>query len=158
MTPPERRTLFAASSAGSSSEPGATSSTSPPAFDDLNGAGATLEQQSQTISKAVIRASQILQITQSSLSEILGVSVSSVSRLFAGTYKLRPERKKEWELALLFLRLFRALDAIVGSGNPARMWLNGINSGLGGVPLDFIQTTEGLVRVVQYLDAHRGRI
>ena len=57
------------------------------------------------------------------------------------------------------MRLFRSLDAVIGSNDSsARGWLNGENSGLAGRPIDLIRSTEGLVRVVQYLDAARGRL
>jgi len=75
-----------------------------------------------------------------------------------GTYIL-DAGKKEWELGALFVRLFRSLDAVIGSNDAAaRGWLNGRNQGLAGRPIDLIRSTEGLVRVVQYLDSTRGRI
>jgi hypothetical protein len=116
------------------------------------------ENRSATVSKAVRRAAELLRLNQAVVAEILGVSTSSVSRLYAGTYLLQAERKKEWELALLFLRLFRSLDAILGHGEQARAWLEGTNLALSGRPVELIRTTEGLVRVIQYLDAYRGRV
>jgi DNA-binding XRE family transcriptional regulator len=105
-----------------------------------------------------MRAAALFDITQSSLAQILGLSPSSVSRMAKGTYTL-DDQKKEWELGALFVRLFRSLDALIGSNDSAaRAWLCGQNSGLTGRPIDLIRSTEGLVRVVQYLDAARGRI
>jgi uncharacterized protein (DUF2384 family) len=110
------------------------------------------------LTTAVLRACALLEITQSSLSQILGVSASTVSRMANGTYTL-DDQKKEWELGALFVRLFRSLDAVIGSNDSAaRQWLAGDNSGLKGRPIDLIRSTEGLVRVVQYLDAARGRL
>jgi hypothetical protein len=107
---------------------------------------------------AVLRASALLEITQSSLAQILGLSPSTISRMANGTYTL-DDQKKEWELGALFVRLFRSLDALIGSNDSAaRGWLNGENSGLAGRPVELIRSTEGLVRVVQYLDAARGRL
>jgi len=107
---------------------------------------------------AVLRASALLEITQSALAQILGLSPSTVSRMANGTYTL-DTHKKEWELGALFVRLFRSLDAVIGSNDAtARSWLCGQNLGLAGRPIDLIRTTEGLVRVVQYLDSARGRI
>src|SRR5271156_5802078 len=107
---------------------------------------------------AVLRASALLAITQSNLAQILGLSPSTVSRMANGTYAL-DDQKKEWELGALFVRLFRSLDAVIGSNDSAaRAWLNGQNSGFIGRPIELIRSTEGLVRVVQYLDAARGRI
>lgn len=110
------------------------------------------------VTKAVVRAATLLQIRQSLLARILGVSSATASRLCAGQYLLSQDRHKEWEFALLFVRLFRSLDAILGHGEKARTWLAGDNLGLNARPLDLIGSAEGLVRVLHYLDAHRGRI
>ena len=112
----------------------------------------------RVLTSAVLRASSLLDITQSSLAQILGLSSSTVSRMANGSYTL-DEDKKEWELGALFVRLFRSLDAVVGSNDAAaKTWLGGMNSGLSGRPIELIRTTEGLGRAVQYLDAARGRI
>jgi hypothetical protein len=112
----------------------------------------------RVLTGAVLRASALLEITQSSLAHILGLSPSTVSRMANGTYLLDAE-KKEWELGALFVRLFRSLDALIGANDAAaRDWLGGQNRGLAGRPIDLIRSTEGLVRVVQYLDSARGRI
>ena len=62
------------------------------------------------------------------------------------------------EFALLFVRVFRSLDAIVGDEKSARQWLTSENRALNGRPLDLIRQTEGLVRVVHYLDASRALV
>jgi DNA-binding XRE family transcriptional regulator len=111
----------------------------------------------RVLTGAVLRASALLEITQSGLAHILGLSPSTVSRMANGTYTL-DDQKKEWELGALFVRLFRSLDAVIGSNDSAaRAWLNGQNSALTGRPIELLRSTEGLVRVVQYLDAARGR-
>jgi hypothetical protein len=112
----------------------------------------------RVLTSAVMRASALYAITQAALAQILGLSPSTVSRMANGSYTL-DDQKKEWELGALFVRLFRSLDAVVGSNDAtARGWLNGENSGLKAKPIDLIRSTEGLVRVVQYLDAARGRL
>jgi hypothetical protein len=91
------------------------------------------------------------------LGEIIGASEASISRLRGGR-GLDPARK-EGELALLFLRLFRSLDALVGGDDDrAREWLHSQNHHVGGIPADRIRSVEGLIDVVQYLDAMRGRL
>ena len=116
------------------------------------------QDDSRVLSRAVLRAAELLGLNQMSVSQILGMSAPMVSRLASGAYLL-DGRKKEWELAALFVRLFRSLDAIVGSNEAAaRDWLRGENRALGARPVDLIRTTEGLVRAVHYLDAARGRI
>jgi len=113
--------------------------------------------QAAVLSKAVTRAAERLGISRALLAKILGVSPATVTRLFAGNYLLDPSRK-EWEFGLLFVRAFRSLDSIVGADETARQWLSSENLGLNGRPIDLIGQTEGLVRVVQYLDASRGLV
>lgn len=109
------------------------------------------------LSKAVARAAERLGISRALLAGVLGLSPATVTRLYAGSYRLEQHRK-EWEFALLFVRLFRSLDSIVGDERTARQWLKSDNGGLNGRPLELIRSTEGLVRVVHYLDASRGLV
>ena len=113
--------------------------------------------QATVLSKAVARAAERMGISRALLAKVLGVSPATVTRLFAGNYLLDPSRK-EWEFGLLFVRAFRSLDSIVGADETARQWLSSENRCLNGRPIDLIAHTEGLVRVVQYLDASRGLV
>lgn len=113
---------------------------------------------SKTLTKAATRAALLLDLTQAELAAVLGVSPATVSRMANGTYVLEPGNKT-WELAALFVRLFRSLDALVGSNEThARAWLGSPNLALGAVPKQLIAQAEGLVRVVHYLDSARGRV
>jgi transcriptional regulator with XRE-family HTH domain len=116
------------------------------------------EERRQVLTAAVTRAGEILGLKQADLGEVLGLSAPTVSRMARGEYLLDPARK-EWQLATLFVRMFRSLDSIVGGREaPARAWLTSRNDGLDGVPAELISDVQGLVNVVQYLDAARGRI
>jgi transcriptional regulator with XRE-family HTH domain len=109
------------------------------------------------LSKAVTRAAERLNLSRSQLAKVLGVSLPTISRLYNGSYLLEQSRK-EWEFALLFVRLFRSLDSIVGDAATAQKWLQSQNLGLNGRPIELIGSIEGLVLVVQYLDASRSLI
>jgi len=110
------------------------------------------------LSRATVRAARLLEVAQSDLAAIIGVSAATLSRLANGQKLLQPG-SKPWQLAALFVRLFRSLDAIVGSDDAAsRAWLRSDNRALGGVPLTLIRDPAGLVRTVDYLDAARARI
>ncbi len=88
----------------------------------------------RVLTGAVMRASALLDITQSGLARILGLSASTISRMANGTYTLESD-KKEWELAALFVRLFRSLDAVIGSNDSAaRSWLTGEITGSAAAP------------------------
>ncbi|HSJ05236.1 MAG TPA: MbcA/ParS/Xre antitoxin family protein [Longimicrobiales bacterium] len=109
------------------------------------------------LAKAVLSAAARLGLRQRHLAAVLGTSEASVSRLQRGR-ELDPS-DKAGELALLFVRLYRSLDALVGGDDErARAWLHAENDHLGGVPAERIRGVEGLVDVVQYLDAMRGRL
>jgi hypothetical protein len=109
------------------------------------------------LAKAVLSAAARLGLRNRRLAAVLGASEASISRLQRGR-GIDPA-SKEGELALLFLRMYRSLDALVGGDDTrAQRWLHARNDHLGGVPAERIDTVEGLVDVVQYLDAMRGRL
>jgi len=118
----------------------------------------TVRQERAVLTGAVLRAGELLGLSQAALASILGISAPMVSRMAHGRYAL-DEHRKEWEHAALFVRLFRSLDALVGSNDAAaRAWLESPNRALGGRPVEIIRSSEGLVRAVHYLDAARGRV
>jgi transcriptional regulator with XRE-family HTH domain len=109
------------------------------------------------LAKAVLAAASRLSLRQKQLAAVLGASEASISRLQRG----RPidPATKEGELALLFLRIYRSLDALVGGDDErARAWLHAQNDHLGGVPAERMRQVQGLVDVAQYLDSVRGRL
>jgi hypothetical protein len=109
-----------------------------------------------TLGKALVRAADRLGITNRTLAAIVGVSEPSLSRLRRGDFLLR-RGTKEFELGVLFVRLFRSLDAIVGGDEEvARAWMRNHNIALGDTPLNLVQTIPGLTNVIQYLDARRA--
>lgn len=112
----------------------------------------------RVLAKAVLKAADFLELTHAEVAEILGVSPASVSRIASG-HRSVPVDGKEGQLAVLFLRLFRSLDALMGGRESrSRDWLHAPNHHLGGVPVELILSVEGLVSVVHYLDAMRARI
>ena len=114
--------------------------------------------QGAVVTKAALRAGEQLGLSGRQLGTVIGLSEPTVSRMRRAEYQLDPS-SKSFELALLFIRLFRSLDAIVGGDAAvARAWLANENSALAARPLDSIQTIAGLVNVVAYLDARRAVI
>jgi transcriptional regulator with XRE-family HTH domain len=109
------------------------------------------------LTKATIRAADRLGMSQRTLANVLGLSESVISRMKSGDYVL--DRGKPFELAALFVRLYRSLDAIVsGDDKTARDWLRNDNLALKARPMDLIQKVQGLVHVIQYLDTRRAII
>jgi uncharacterized protein (DUF2384 family) len=114
-------------------------------------------QEAIVLTKATIRASEKLAISQKTLGNIIGLSEPVVSRMKNGEYTIA--QGKPFELAALFVRLYRSLDAVVGGDEAAaRKWMKSANLALNGAPIDLVQKVYGLAHVVQYLDSKRATI
>ena len=110
------------------------------------------------VANAVQRIAEFWNLTNEGLGEILGLSASTVSRLRGGSWQFHPGTKS-FELAQYLLRLFRSLDALMGSDDEAaRSWLAADNGDLGGRPIELIRTIRGLSDVADYVDDYRARV
>ncbi|MBP2547604.1 hypothetical protein J2858_000497 [Neorhizobium galegae] len=110
------------------------------------------------VGKAAVRAAERLGLNGRRLGAILGLSEASISRLKRQELALQPT-DKAFELALLFIRLFRSLDAVTGGDEAtARAWMQNRNTALEAVPADKILTVSGLIDVLAYLDARRALV
>lgn len=104
------------------------------------------------LTKSVISASQLMCLTKDELGQVLGMSPATIFRMFQANYLLNP-KKKEWNIALLFLRLFTNLDSITGGDTKALIsWLSSDNNDLRGIPAEIIKDVQGLVHTVNYLE------
>lgn len=113
----------------------------------------TKPQSSQVLASAFLKAGKELGLSQAVLEETIDRNRSSISR-----NGIDPETKSG-ELALLLIRVYRSLFALVG-GDAKQMnhWMNTPNRHTGGVPAEQVRSIQGLVGVVEYLDAMRGKI
>ncbi|MEE9100038.1 MULTISPECIES: antitoxin Xre/MbcA/ParS toxin-binding domain-containing protein [Pseudomonas] len=108
------------------------------------------------LAKAVLTAREHLAMTQQELAAIVGVERSAVSRWKQGGLRVD---SKTGELALLLVRVYRALFALFGGNlEDMRHFLRTENRHLNGVPLQLMEQVQGLVAVVEYLDAIRGKV
>lgn len=107
------------------------------------------------ITEAVLSAASNLKVNDRELAEILGVSKSTVSRVRSGT--VLPGTAKVEELAIIFIRLYRSLDAIVGGDDhAAQQWLRNQNYYFDDAPIKLLFSCAGLISVVDYLDSYRA--
>lgn len=108
----------------------------------------------QLLLQAVLRAADELELSRTALARVLGKDRSTLAR----TTGIDPT-SKTGELALLLIRLYRSLSVLVGNDRKLlRHWFHTANRHTGGVPAELVQRTEGLVEIVQYLDAMRAPI
>lgn len=110
------------------------------------------------LTKAALRASDILKLTPRDLSEILGISPATISGMRKHGRPL-PADAKGLELAKLLIRVYRSLDAVTGGDDTvSAAWLRNENMALDGVPLERMKTITGLVDVLSYLDQRRAPV
>jgi hypothetical protein len=62
------------------------------------------------------------------------------------------------QLALLLVRAYRSAFVLMGGAEGARYWFATPNRALNGTPKDMACRIDGLVRIVTYLDAMRGKV
>lgn len=126
------------------------SATSPaPAAETVTPAGAVL-------TKATLRSAGLLGLSNSVLARAVGLSEASISRMSSGA-KAFEIGSKPAELAALVIRVYRSLDALVGNSDEhRRLWMTSYNRAINAIPKEAIQSAEGLVRVVTYLDGARA--
>ena len=115
------------------------------------------DRRTAVLSTATANTAARLDLTTGDLERILGISQASASRLMRGEFRLK-ENSKPWEMALLLIRLYRGLAAIVGNDDAlAVQWLRSPNRAFDGAsPHDRIQSATGLVFACDYVDAHRA--
>lgn len=106
---------------------------------------------------ALFNVATELGLTQAELGAVIGLHRTGISRLKKNRH-LDPD-SKTGELALLLIRAARALHAMTG-GDKAWIlhFMRSRNQVTGGVPAEQIQNIQGLMQVVQYLDAIRGKV
>ncbi|MFA5529117.1 MAG: MbcA/ParS/Xre antitoxin family protein [Thiohalomonadaceae bacterium] len=118
----------------------------------MNTALALKNDKRAVLTKSLLRAGQGLGLDQAALARVIGMERSVFRR------GVEPA-SKAGELGLLLIRCYRSLFALMG-GDPEHMrhWMHTPNRHTGGVPAAQVQTVEGLVHVLSYLDAIRGKV
>ncbi len=109
------------------------------------------------LAKALLNAAEQLGLKQADLGAILGLDRTAISRLKQNP-SLDPNSKKG-ELALLVIRIARALFALTGGDKDwIKHFMHNPNKVTGGIPAKQMETIQGLIQVVQFVDAIRGKV
>ena len=110
------------------------------------------------VTQAAFNAAQALGLRRAQLSRIVGLSEPTLTRMKRGQSTI--PQGKAFELALLLIRIYRALYAIVGGDEPSlKHWIKPPNRHLQeSAPAELMESVEGMVAVARYLDAMRGRL
>lgn len=110
------------------------------------------------LTSAVSKIATFWGLSNVKLGSVLGLSEATISRLRSEKTFLDPA-SKSFEAGQFLLRLFRSLDALMGSDDDAaKSWLTSHNLDLEARPIDLIDSFKGLLTVCDYVDAHRARV
>ncbi|MDP5143662.1 DUF2384 domain-containing protein [Rheinheimera baltica] len=111
----------------------------------------------EVLAKAVLNAADQLGLKQAELAAVLGIHRTAVSRL-KQALSLDP-KSKQGELALLLIRIARAVYALTG-GDAAwiKHFMHSPNQLTRGIPAQQVQTVHGLMQVLHFVDAIRGKL
>jgi len=114
--------------------------------------------ENRVLTDAVSRIASCWKLTNEQLGAVLGISSATASRLRTGGFEL-DRSSKAFELGQYMVRLFRSLDALMGSDDAASMsWLRSPNLDLEGRPIDLIRSIRGLDAVTNYVDDYRAQV
>lgn len=103
----------------------------------------TVLSDEELLDKAATKAARLLEISPDEFARIVPNNDAMAKR----------------EAQLLFIRLFRSLDAIVGGdGAVAASWMRNQNHSLNCAPIEKIKDLSGLHFAVRYLDEMRAKI
>ena len=108
------------------------------------------------LAKALLNAAEQMGLKQAELAGALGVHRTAISRLKQNP-SLDPA-SKQGELALLIIRIARSVSSLSGGDQDwVRHFMHNPNKLTGGIPKQQIQSVQGLVTVLQLVDAIRGK-
>ena len=117
----------------------------------------TKPEPAAVLAKAVLNAADQLGLKQAELAAVLGIHRTAISRLKQNP-SLDPN-SKQGELALLVVRIARALFALTGGDKDwIKHFIHSPNKITGGIPAKQMETIQGLIGVVQFVDAIRGKV
>lgn len=107
----------------------------------------------QVLGKALFNAAEVLGLNKTEAAKIIGRERTGIVR-----DGIDPN-SKAGELAMMFIRVYRGLYAVVGGDQEnMRHWVTTDNQYFGQSPRQMMATCQGLVRVLMYLDAIRGKV
>jgi len=106
----------------------------------------------EILSKSLIKAGKAMGMSQTEIGNVIGKDRTSITR------GIDPN-SKAGELALLLIRCYRGLYVLVGGdSNNIKHWMHTENRHTGGIPAEQVQKVQGLNRVIEYIDAMRGKV
>lgn len=109
------------------------------------------EDQAFVLGQAVRRAAEGLGMSVWALATTLGLDESCAADIASGARGIDPA-SPEGKSSLMLVKVFEALEAIVGGETARRTWMSTSHAALRGMPSLLVLTPQGLDRVLRYLE------
>ena len=111
-----------------------------------------MSSRTSVLTKALFNVTKEMGISTAHLGRIIGEDKNILRHT-----GIKPE-SKSGELALMLISCYRSLYVLVGGERESiQHWMYTQNKGTQGIPIEQITRVDGLVRVIQYLDAMNSK-
>ena len=108
------------------------------------------------LAEAILNTADLLGLSQTQLATVMGLDLASINTLEFSAV-LEPTSAHS-EAGLLLIRLYQSLSALTGDDSEwIDYFMNAFNTATDGIPIQQIQTREGLEKVLMVVEALNNR-
>ena len=108
------------------------------------------------LAEAILNTADLLGLSQTQLATVMGLDLASINTLEFSAV-LEPA-SPQGEYGLLLIRLYQSLSTLTGGDSEwIDYFMNAFNTATDGVPIQQIQTREGLEKVLMVVEALNNR-
>ena len=108
------------------------------------------------LAEAVFKTADLLGLSQTQLAAVMGLDLASMNQIEFSAV-LEPTSAHS-EAGLLLIRLYQSLSALTGGDSEwIDYFMNACNTATDGIPIQQIQTREGLEKVLTVVEALNNR-
>ena len=108
------------------------------------------------LAEAILNTADLLGLSQIQLAAVMGLDLASINTLEFSTV-LEPT-SAQGEAGLLLIRLYQSLSTLTGDDSEwIDYFMNAFNTATDGIPIQQIQTREGLEKVLMVVEALNNR-
>ena len=108
------------------------------------------------LAEAVLNTADLLGLSQTQLAAVMGLDLASMNQIEFSAV-LEPT-SSQGKTGLLLIRLYQGLSALTGGDSEwIDYFMNAFNTATDGIPIQQIQTREGLEKVLMVVEALNNR-
>jgi len=118
----------------------------------------TIAYRERVVTKAVVKAAELLKLSEPEFAGLIGVSETTVAKLKAVESVIR-EKSAEQQLVVYLIGIFESLSALYGNNEDHMAeWLRAENKVFNKAPIREMATMSGMANTARHLDQYRFRV